>query len=344
MQDQAQGDRRPRARPQRRARQPRPVRRGRRAARRHPQPPGGRGHAAWSRNTGVVFDALTERDGQLRSLIENSNTRVRRRPRRATSSSRRRSSRCRRSSASRAATLDRLAEFAQTTDPLVTQLRPAARELSPTLQDLGALAPDLKALFQRPRPADRRVADRLPGGRAAPRGRAAADRPARPDAAPAHPDPRLPRALQARAHRVLRQHRRRDAGQRLRAASTTCARRTRSTPRTSRSIRAGSAPTGRTRTPSRATSSSCSQGMPVFEDRHCGAGMPADHQRPAAAAAAGRRRPRCPTELLDNIIAVRVRRHRRQRRRRRRAAQQGPLQLRRRDHAVPARPRAMTPF
>ena len=28
-------------------------------------------------NTGVVFDALTERDGQLRSLIENSNTRVR---------------------------------------------------------------------------------------------------------------------------------------------------------------------------------------------------------------------------------------------------------------------------
>jgi ABC-type transporter Mla subunit MlaD len=28
-------------------------------------------------NTGVVFAALTERDGQLRSLIENSNTRVR---------------------------------------------------------------------------------------------------------------------------------------------------------------------------------------------------------------------------------------------------------------------------
>jgi phospholipid/cholesterol/gamma-HCH transport system substrate-binding protein len=45
-------------------------------------------------------------------------------------------------------TLDRLATFAQTTDPLVTQLRPAARELSPTLQDLGALSPDLKRLFQ----------------------------------------------------------------------------------------------------------------------------------------------------------------------------------------------------
>jgi phospholipid/cholesterol/gamma-HCH transport system substrate-binding protein len=45
-------------------------------------------------------------------------------------------------------TLDRLAEFAQTTDPLITQLRPAARELSPTLQDIGALSPDLKALFR----------------------------------------------------------------------------------------------------------------------------------------------------------------------------------------------------
>ena len=45
-------------------------------------------------------------------------------------------------------TLDRLASFAQTTDPLITQLRPAARELSPTLQDLGALSPDLKRLFQ----------------------------------------------------------------------------------------------------------------------------------------------------------------------------------------------------
>ena len=41
----------------------------------------------------------------------------------------------------------RLAEFATDTDPLVTQLRPAARELSPTLIDLSALAPDLKKLF-----------------------------------------------------------------------------------------------------------------------------------------------------------------------------------------------------
>jgi virulence factor Mce-like protein len=98
-------------------------------------------------NTGVVFDALSERDGQLRSLIENSN-----RVFRATAS---------RDQELKAAftalptferesqqTLDRLARFAQTTNPLVTQLRPAARELSPTLRDLGALSPDLKQLFQ----------------------------------------------------------------------------------------------------------------------------------------------------------------------------------------------------
>jgi phospholipid/cholesterol/gamma-HCH transport system substrate-binding protein len=98
-------------------------------------------------NAGVVFEALSSRDGQLRSLIENSN-------------------RVFAATASRDAelkeaftalptferesqlTLDRLAKFAQTTDPLVTQLRPAARELSPTLRDLGALSPDLKQLFR----------------------------------------------------------------------------------------------------------------------------------------------------------------------------------------------------
>jgi phospholipid/cholesterol/gamma-HCH transport system substrate-binding protein len=98
-------------------------------------------------NTGVVFEALTERDGQLRSLIENSN-----RVFRTTAS---------RDEALKAAfialptferesqvTLERLAEFSRDTNPLVTQLRPAARELSPTLRDLGALSPDLEALFR----------------------------------------------------------------------------------------------------------------------------------------------------------------------------------------------------
>jgi ABC-type transporter Mla subunit MlaD len=38
--------------------------------------------------------------------------------------------------------------FANNTNPLVTQLRPAARELSPTLLKLETLAPDLRALFR----------------------------------------------------------------------------------------------------------------------------------------------------------------------------------------------------
>jgi hypothetical protein len=94
----------------------------------------------------VVFAALTERDGQLRSLIENANKVF------ATTASRdrqlqeafvalptfERESR---------ATVKRLTAFAHNADPLVTQLRPAARELSPTLQDLKAIAPDLRTLF-----------------------------------------------------------------------------------------------------------------------------------------------------------------------------------------------------
>jgi phospholipid/cholesterol/gamma-HCH transport system substrate-binding protein len=45
-------------------------------------------------------------------------------------------------------TTDRLTAFARNTNPLITQLRPAARELSPTLADLRGLAPDLKGLFR----------------------------------------------------------------------------------------------------------------------------------------------------------------------------------------------------
>ncbi len=99
------------------------------------------------RDTGYVFDALTERKGQLRDLIRNSN-------------------RTWEAIASRdaqfadtfrvfptflregRATTERLTEFANDTDPLIDQLRPAAREISPTLVDLDALAPDLKGLFE----------------------------------------------------------------------------------------------------------------------------------------------------------------------------------------------------
>jgi hypothetical protein len=42
----------------------------------------------------------------------------------------------------------RLAQYARKTNPLITQLRPAARELSPTLIALRDLAPDAKALFR----------------------------------------------------------------------------------------------------------------------------------------------------------------------------------------------------
>ena len=44
-------------------------------------------------------------------------------------------------------TTERTTEFALDTDPLVTQLRPAARQLSPTLIDLDKLAPDLRGFF-----------------------------------------------------------------------------------------------------------------------------------------------------------------------------------------------------
>jgi phospholipid/cholesterol/gamma-HCH transport system substrate-binding protein len=102
-------------------------------------------------NTGVVFEALTERNGQLRDLIENSNRVF------ATTAQRDRELQesfvalptFERESRQ---TVDRLTRFARDTDPLVTQLRPAARELSPTLRDLSALAPDLEAFFRETNP------------------------------------------------------------------------------------------------------------------------------------------------------------------------------------------------
>ena len=102
-------------------------------------------------NTGIVFEALSERDGQLRSLIENANSVF------ATTAARSRDLQA----AFRALptfekesreTFSRVTEFAEDTDPLVTQLRPAARELSPTLEDLGELAPDLRNALEQLQP------------------------------------------------------------------------------------------------------------------------------------------------------------------------------------------------
>jgi phospholipid/cholesterol/gamma-HCH transport system substrate-binding protein len=99
------------------------------------------------RDTGEVFDALTERQGQLRDLIVNSNN-------------------VWKTTAARDAeladtfrvlptflregrtTTRRLTEFAKDANPLIDQLRPAARQLSPTLEYLDEVAPDLRGLFQ----------------------------------------------------------------------------------------------------------------------------------------------------------------------------------------------------
>jgi phospholipid/cholesterol/gamma-HCH transport system substrate-binding protein len=99
------------------------------------------------RNTGSVFEALTERRGQLRQLVVNSNAVFETTAQRDQAlqdtfrvlptflaESRK--------------TLTRVSAFADNADPLVTQLRPFARELSPTLISLERLAPDLRGLFR----------------------------------------------------------------------------------------------------------------------------------------------------------------------------------------------------
>jgi virulence factor Mce-like protein len=98
------------------------------------------------RDTGYVFDALTERRGQLRELIRNSNRTweaIASRDTELADTFRVFPTFLRESRA----TTERLSAFADETNPLVNQLRPAARELSPLLVDLDALAPDLRSLF-----------------------------------------------------------------------------------------------------------------------------------------------------------------------------------------------------
>lgn len=98
------------------------------------------------RDTGTVFDALSARDGQLADAIVNSNTTFR-------------------AIASRDAalaetiqifptfnnetrlTLNRLAEFAVDTRPLVLDLKPVADDLTPTFIAIKRLSPSLQELF-----------------------------------------------------------------------------------------------------------------------------------------------------------------------------------------------------
>jgi len=99
------------------------------------------------RNTGEVFDALTQRDHELRSLISNSN--------RVFSTTAARNAQLSEIfhilptfETESAKTVVQLAGYARNTNPLITQLRPAIRQLSPTLVSLEHLAPDAKALFR----------------------------------------------------------------------------------------------------------------------------------------------------------------------------------------------------
>jgi phospholipid/cholesterol/gamma-HCH transport system substrate-binding protein len=98
-------------------------------------------------NTGVVFDALGERQDQLRSLISSSD--------RVSSTTAQRNAELEAvfrilptfETESRV-TLRALTEFGNDADPLVTQLRPASRELAPALQGVERIAPDVRRLFE----------------------------------------------------------------------------------------------------------------------------------------------------------------------------------------------------
>ena len=98
------------------------------------------------RSGGDVFNALSERKDQLRGLIQNSNAVFQTTARRNADLEQlfeilptfQRESR---------ATLERLDTFAANTDPLVRQLQPAAKQLSPTLIAAGKAAPDLEKFF-----------------------------------------------------------------------------------------------------------------------------------------------------------------------------------------------------
>ena len=98
------------------------------------------------RDTGTVFNALAARDNQLRSLITNSNA--------VFQTTAERNQQLAETfqvlptfEAESTKTMNRLKEFAQDADPLITQLQPAAEQLSPTLVSAGQLATPLKTVM-----------------------------------------------------------------------------------------------------------------------------------------------------------------------------------------------------
>ena len=116
-------------------------------------------------NTGVVFDALSERRGQLSGLIQNTE--------RVFSTTARRDEDLREAfialptflDASRA-TLTRLENFSRNANPLIDQLHPAARELSEVLIETSRVAPDFNRFFGGFRKLAKRSTRALPALRA----------------------------------------------------------------------------------------------------------------------------------------------------------------------------------
>ncbi len=156
------------------------------------------------KNSAIVFDALSGRNGELRDLISNSNTVF------STVAARNESLQAlfkalptfeRESQL----TVERLDQFARETDPLVRQLTPVAQELSPTLQSLSRLAPPFRDFFVDLGPLIT-ASYRGPAGLLeVPRRPPSGARPARSVHAHAQPGAALPQRLSARDQRLLRQ-------------------------------------------------------------------------------------------------------------------------------------------
>ena len=112
-------------------------------------------------NTGRVFAALSARSDQLQGLITNTNrvfeTTAQRNQQLAQTfvafPTFQRESRL---------LLERTAEFAETTNPLINQLKPVAAELGPTMGALDGFAPELNALMQGLGPAQKASVKGLP--------------------------------------------------------------------------------------------------------------------------------------------------------------------------------------
>jgi phospholipid/cholesterol/gamma-HCH transport system substrate-binding protein len=99
-------------------------------------------------STGHVFDALSERHGELRALIAESNRLFEVTARRDDELAAIFEELPRFQRESRL-TLPRLTEFAEAATPVVTQLQPAATEMGPAFDALDRIAPQFRGLFER---------------------------------------------------------------------------------------------------------------------------------------------------------------------------------------------------